>query len=1110
MEIINNQRRMNTPLNICQKELSFSDLLTISDIENTELCKKKSFETKITEHEKPIGTQISNTKTNLNDVLIPPPSNFSPPTPTPTPIPKPNNSIEKESINTIRILIIGYYYHKNIGDDQYIDVFKYIFQKTTNIKYKLKFIDCDKLQLIDIKPTDIVILGGGDVLNHYFLDKIIDVFKDKKNLIMAVSVGIPYLDILVNTNKLNIIDYLFIRTKQEYDTLNEFYHKERIFYLPDISFFMKNISILNDLRPKLQRFSFGNRNVKNPYTNSLNMSSISFSMNNLSSILSYFKIKQRRKIIGISLNRHIYSKNTSKSYRTIVKTLASVIYWLLSKEYVICFLPFNVYTLPQDVNCETKYSNFSTIPLLEEYENNQENDILLHNDVLHEIKNLNKDTNNDHYINNIINIQQRLYPKEVFEVTSYFDFAITMRFHSTLFSIYNNVPFLPIFTTKKIRNLLLDIEYPPILKYELEVDSNDIPIKIDEKILCSKLSYLLEGVVVSDNKLSTFEIKKVHKKIQEDLRKTCFYLQSDLSKSIPILLKLISQHTNTPSLLLGKETMNSNIDIDSCKFQNKSKDREEIEVTCQESKNNSLLIKVLESKLYEYCGENDFRSIENPHIQKNIISIISFYLTGGDIHSVYCDGLSEKMFYSKIKDKEIDYIKEWNWVIKDHIIHGGRSPKLLLDSNISNINEENGNITTQLLQIPTKSQQKPAELNTNKISFNIHYFNQEDKSGVHRSGWNYVYNELKKYHNDEPNTPLLDMYIDRTFHWEREILKTLDIIPYRKKWCGFIHHTFDTTFSEYNNVNLLQNTDFLESLKHCKCIFVLSKTLEIQLKIKMTEIGWKNVPIVYLTHPTEIEGITNFSYSNFLENNQKRLLHIGGWLRNTLTFYQLHIPRLIQLVSNKSTYRNFEKTGLKSKITDSLKKTVLMNINNGNYHPTERLQDSIYNVLRISEIHRNNHLYNTCGGSHRMTNNWNIHFFNFFQDLMTSVEKINKLSNEDYDELLSKNIVFLHLVDASAINTVIECCVRNCPFFINRHPAVVEIVGNDYPLFYDISESTTNSTTTTFFEINKQIEMKLKNPSSIHKTYKYLTSLDKSRFHINNFITNLHQQIVSI
>jgi hypothetical protein len=381
------------------------------------------------------------------------------------------------------------------------------------------------------------------------------------------------------------------------------------------------------------------------------------------------------------------------------------------------------------------------------------------------------------------------------------------------------------------------------------------------------------------------------------------------------------------------------------------------------------------------------------------------------------------------------------------------------------------------------------------------------------------------------------MYIDRTFHWDSEILNVVGIIPYRKKWRGFLHHTFDTTFSQYNNVSLLNNPLFLESLPTCEMIYVLSNTLKIQLKEEFAKIGWESLEVVSLTHPTEFDGVPPFNYSSFLENDEKRILHVGGWLRNTLSFYHLYLPNKINLVSDKLSHRLLQKMGLKKKIKGSLKKRVLMNINGTNYHPTNKIVDYIFNGLKNSEKEGNSYIKymnNHCGNGgngeinnndglvkakDNLVNNWNRQFYIFFENLINSVEKSVKLSNYDYDDILSKNVVFLHLIDGSAINTLNECIVRNTPIFINKHPSVVELLGENYPLFYETSklslfnENDENSDyyfyfSKNLFEINRQIDNLLKDPASIYNAHKYLSSLDKTPFHIETFKTELFQTFV--
>jgi hypothetical protein len=92
-----------------------------------------------------------------------------------------------------------------------------------------------------------------------------------------------------------------------------------------------------------------------------------------------------------------------------------------------------------------------------------------------------------------------------------------------------------------------------------------------------------------------------------------------------------------------------------------------------------------------------------------------------------------------------------------------------------------------------------------------------------------------------------------------------------------------------------------------------------------------------------------------------------------------------------------------------------------------------------------------------------------------SVQVIKRLPDAHYDDLLSESVVFLELFDTSANNAVVECIVRCTPIVINRHPAVVEYLGPDYPLYYD-----------TIAEVENLLTR-----DSIMSAYEYLCQYDK-------------------
>lgn len=100
-----------------------------------------------------------------------------------------------------------------------------------------------------------------------------------------------------------------------------------------------------------------------------------------------------------------------------------------------------------------------------------------------------------------------------------------------------------------------------------------------------------------------------------------------------------------------------------------------------------------------------------------------------------------------------------------------------------------------------------------------------------------------------------------------------------------------------------------------------------------------------------------------------------------------------------------------------------------------------------------------------------------------------RLSSVEYDEILSKNIVFLNLYNSSANNIVLECIERKTPLIINRLPALEEYLGKNYLGFYETIEEAKN---------------KINCKKTIYFIHEYLKKLPCSFLKIENFINSIY------
>lgn len=249
-------------------------------------------------------------------------------------------------------------------------------------------------------------------------------------------------------------------------------------------------------------------------------------------------------------------------------------------------------------------------------------------------------------------------------------------------------------------------------------------------------------------------------------------------------------------------------------------------------------------------------------------------------------------------------------------------------------------------------------------------------------------------------------------------------------WTGIIHLTPVTPhyMNDILNLNeLFKNDNFVNSLPYCKKIFTLSPYITKFLTDKLNKMN-TNIKVFTIKHPTDL-NVELFDINKYNKNKNKKIIQIGQQLRKMSSIY---------LIKTSDEYKKIWLTGFKD-------------------------------INRINEM---------------LTNE--LTHFNIEIDYNCVEQKYINDFNE-YDTLLTENIVFIDLFDAGANNAVVECIARNTPIIVNKIEGVVDYLGNDYPLYFN-----------TLDDIPSML-----NNANIIKAFEYLKNMDKSFLNVDTFTKQL-------
>jgi len=265
--------------------------------------------------------------------------------------------------------------------------------------------------------------------------------------------------------------------------------------------------------------------------------------------------------------------------------------------------------------------------------------------------------------------------------------------------------------------------------------------------------------------------------------------------------------------------------------------------------------------------------------------------------------------------------------------------------------------------------------------------------GAHRCGWSYAIQALKPLHN--PAGILFDGYLENSFLW-KHYQPGQAKPPYTQPWVGFLHnppsmpHWF---FFQDSPQSLMKTAEWQQSLENCVGLFCLSNYHAQWVREQTGKL------VSALIHPTEIPE-QQFDFDRFVENSQKKIVQLGWWLRQPTAIQRLPVG-----VDNKLGYEKIK------------------------LNPTFSLNSALQlKALADAEIA--------------------LEHVTLDPDFASNTRELSHLSDADYDQLLCENVGFVALYDTSANNTVVECIARATPLLVNPLPAVVEYLGEGYPLYF--------------------------------------------------------------
>lgn len=280
---------------------------------------------------------------------------------------------------------------------------------------------------------------------------------------------------------------------------------------------------------------------------------------------------------------------------------------------------------------------------------------------------------------------------------------------------------------------------------------------------------------------------------------------------------------------------------------------------------------------------------------------------------------------------------------------------------------------------------------------------------------------------ETPDGILFDDFMDRTLFFAEH--RVPQEFPYKEPFVGIFHHAADCP----RWMRFLRGRLLYEELKCDRWLAVRDNCKGIIVLSKHVSDQLKGLvepPVCVIKHPI-LDAGSRWSVDRW-EKTQKQVCQVGYYGRNVHAIWQLPPVYGCKYIRFKVRGRSFQQ----------------------------------HNMAAQKRFKRTRQYY-------------------------PGVVDQSPIPNEMYDDMLCRSVVLMELLMGSANNVVVECIVRGTPLLINRYPAVVEYLGEDYPLYYDTLDHAAS----------------LINKPTLVEAHEYLMKLDKRDLTAESFVRSVQRFI---